>query len=257
MITSYLQGGLGNQLFQISAAIALALENNDKTAFDIKNHDLPKQGRKCEKYLTTIFRNLNFSSNLPIKHVYREPRFSYDKIAYETDMCLVGYFQSEKYFDKYASEIRKLFSMDNHSRNVINNKYGEILANNTVAVHVRRGDYVKFSETHPPCSLKYYNEAITTFAPNTTFLFFSDDIAWCKKNFVQDNFIFIEENEDLVDLYLISMCCNAILSNSSFSWWGAWLNNKADKRIIAPKNWFGPTISHNTKDLIPSHWETL
>ena len=241
MITSYLQGGLGNQLFQISAAVALALENNDNAIFDTKNHDLPYQGRRCEKYLTTIFRNLNFSSNLPIKHVYREPHFSYDKIVYKADMCLVGYFQSEKYFDKHAGAIKRLFSMDSRSCNVINNKYGEVLTNDTVAVHVRRGDYVKLSDTHPPCALKYYNEAMASFAPNTTFLFFSDDMAWCKKNFVQDNFIFIEENEDLVDLYLISMCNSAILSNSSFSWWGAWLSDKADKRVIAPKNWFGPT----------------
>jgi len=257
MITSYLQGGLGNQLFQISAAAALALENNDEVIFDIKNHDLPYQGRKCENYLTTIFRNLHFSSDLPIKYIYREPYFSYNNIEYKSDMCLVGYFQTEKYFEKYADEIRNLFFIDEQTKNIINDKYREILTNKTVAVHVRRGDYLKLSKTHPTCTLEYYNEAMATFPKDTIFLFFSDDIAWCKENFAQDNFVFIEKNEDLVDFYLISICNNAIISNSSFSWWGAWLSDKCDKRIIAPKNWFAGTTTHNTRDLIPLRWETI
>jgi len=257
MITSYLQGGLGNQLFQMSAAISLALENSDEAIFDVINHDLPKQGRKCENYLKTIFRNLNFSSALPIKHVYREPYFHYKNIEYKPDMCLFGYFQSEKYFKKYTNNIKRLFSIDEETKNFINNKYGEILTNNTVAVHVRRGDYLKYSETHPPCTIEYYNEAIATFSKNTTFLFFSDDISWCKKNFIYDNSIFIEKNEDLVDFYLISMCNNAIISNSSFSWWAAWLNEKNGKKIIAPKNWFGSNITHDIKDIIPSRWKII
>ena len=257
MITSFLQGGLGNQLFQISAAISLAIENGDEAAFDVANHHLPLQGRKCENYIKTIFRNLNFSSGLPIKYVYREPYFHYEKINYVPDMALLGYFQSEKYFEKHAGIIRELFSIDEETKNLIDEKYGEVLKKEPIAVHVRRGDYLKFSDTHPPCSIEYYKKAIETFPADSSFLFFSDDIGWCKEMFTQENFIFVEGNEDLLDFYLISLCNGVILSNSSFSWWAAWLNEADGKQILVPKEWFGKKVEHDTKDLIPSRWDVL
>jgi hypothetical protein len=257
MITSYLQGGLGNQLFQISAAIALALDIGTEPVFDMKNHDLPKQGRKCNKYLKTIFRNLKFSSDLPIKQVYREPHFHYKEISPSLNMCLVGYFQSEKYFEKHANHIREVFSVDAETEEVIAKKYGKILEKKPTAVHVRRGDYLQFSAAHPPCSIGYYKDAMARFPDNTTFLIFSDDIPWCKENFLQDNIVFVEKNEDIIDFYLIYMCDGVILSNSSFSWWAAWLSNHKNKRIIAPKRWFGKSMPHNTRDLIPNQWEIM
>tara|TARA_R110002096_G_scaffold78683_1_gene185109 strand:+ start:4828 stop:5601 length:774 start_codon:yes stop_codon:yes gene_type:complete len=257
MITSYLQGGLGNQLFQISAAISLALDMGTEPVFDIKNHDLPKQGRRCDKYLETIFRNIKFSSNLSIKQVYHEPHFHYKKIDPAPNMCLVGYFQSEKYFQKHADYIREAFSIDGKTEEVINKKYGSILKNAPVAVHVRRGDYLQLIDAHPPCSVEYYEKAMASFPDGTTFLMFSDDISWCKENFLRDNVVFIEKNEDIIDFYLIYMCNDVILSNSSFSWWAAWLNNNENKRIIAPRRWFGKAMAHNTRDLIPNQWEMM
>ena len=254
MISSYLQGGLGNQLFQIATAISLALENNTEPIFDVKRHDLPNQGRKCENYLETIFRNLNFSSGLPIKSYYHEPYFHHKEIEYTPDMCLVGYFQSEKYFEKHADIIRDLFSVDEKTKTNIDEKYGEILKKRTVAVHVRRGDYLKYNDVHPPRTVEYYKKAMAAFPKDSTYLFFSDDATWCKENFVQDNCIFVEGEEDILDFYLISMCKNAILSNSSFSWWAAWLNEEG-KTIIAPERWFGSGVDHDTKDLIPSRWK--
>jgi hypothetical protein len=254
MITSFLQGGLGNQLFQISAVISLALENDDDAVFDIKNHDLPKQGRKCENYLKNIFRNLNFSDNLFIKNQYREPFYHYKKIEYKSNMCLIGYFQSEKYFSKHANVIREVFSIDEYSLRIIKQKYEEILKKEPISIHVRRGDYIKYEDFHPPCSLEYYNKAMKQFPENSTFLVFSDDIEWCKQNFVGENFWFVDGNEDYIDLYLMFLCKSAIIANSSFSWWGAWLG-KADK-VIAPNKWFGKT-GNNTKDLFPTHWTLL
>tara|TARA_Y100000310_G_scaffold334101_1_gene413045 strand:+ start:1438 stop:2208 length:771 start_codon:yes stop_codon:yes gene_type:complete len=256
MITSFLQGGLGNQLFQISAAVSLALENNDEAIFDMANHDLPLQGRKCENYIKTIFRNLKFSSGVPLRLIYREPYFHYRKIEYRPDLCLIGYFQSEKYFEKHADVIKSLFSIDEKTKNLINEKYGEVLKKKPVAVHVRRGDYLKFSDTHPPCSTEYYKKAMESYS-DSSFLFFSDDIAWCKDTFVQDNCIFAEDNEDLLDFYLISLCSGVILSNSSFSWWAAWLNEGAKKQIVVPKKWFGKSVEHDTRDLIPSRWKII
>ncbi len=257
MISSYFQGGLGNQLFQIAAAIALAADNKVEAVFDSANHDLPNQGKKCKNYLQTIFRNVNFSSGLNLDTVYHEPLYSHKEIKYTPGMCLVGYFQSEKYFIQHTDMIRNLFSVDDRTSAKIIAKYEEVLKKKTVAVHVRRGDYLKYSDTHPPCTIEYYQTAMAQFPKDSIYLFFSDDIAWCKENFKQSNIIFVEGEEDIYDFYFISMCKSIIISNSSFSWWAAWLNNDRHKTVIAPKRWFGPSVNYDTKDLIPKRWKKI
>ncbi|MBV03469.1 MAG: alpha-1,2-fucosyltransferase [Rhodobacteraceae bacterium] len=260
MLTSFLQGGLGNQLFQIAATLAVSVESGHAVVFNTANHDLPKQGRPCEKYIKTIFRNLNFSSEAAVStdHLYHEPYFHYKKIPpLSGNTCLIGYFQSERYFEKYSSYIRKVFSIDEITKKKINEKYSEVLVKNPIAIHVRRGDYLQFSDTHPPCKMEYYMAAIKEFPDNSNFLVFSDDIAWCKEKFVGREYIFSENNEDLVDFYLISLCSGAIISNSSFSWWASWLGETNNKKIIAPKNWFGESVKFDTRDLLPSRWKII
>ena len=257
MISSILQGGLGNQLFQISAAVSLASDNNDEAIFSIKNHLLPKQGRKCINYLNNIFQNISFNDHLDIRSYYYEPDFSYQEIIYHPYMCLYGYFQSEKYFFKNSNKIRDLFSIDGKSYDIINGKYSFILDKNPISMHVRRGDYLKFKDTHPPCSVEYYNQAISSFSESSIFLVISDDIEWCKENFLGDKFYFVEGNEDYIDLYLMSLCKNNIIANSSFSWWAAWLNRNKEKIVIAPEKWFGNEVQYNTDNLLPSSWETI
>ena len=244
-------------MFQIAAAVSLAKENNDEPVFDVINHDLPNQGRKCHNYIKTIFRNLRFSSRLPLASAYREPHFHYSPIPYAPNMCLVGYFQSEKYFDKYATEIRTLFTVDPHTQAEIDRKYGEVLKEKPIAMHVRRGDYLKYSDVHPPCTLQYYRTAMDNFPENSAFLIVSDDIDWCRESFPDDNVVFVENNEDIVDFYLISQCFGIIISNSSFSWWAAWLSENGEKKIIAPKRWFGGQAAHDIRDLIPSRWKQI
>ena len=95
---------------------------------------------------------------------------------------------------------------------------------------------------------------MNNFPPKTKFLIFSDDITWCKKNFIGDSFIFIENEVDFIDMYLMSMCINNIIANSTFSWWGAWLNKNKNKKIISPINWFGPAKPLNIRDVIPHNW---
>ena len=124
-------------------------------------------------------------------------------------------------------------------------------------MHVRRGDYLKFKDTHPPCSVEYYNQAISSFSESSIFLVISDDIEWCKENFLGDKFYFVEGNEDYIDLYLMSLCKNNIIANSSFSWWAAWLNRNKEKIVIAPEKWFGNEVQYNTDNLLPSSWETI
>lgn len=257
MISSYFQGGLGNQLFQISAALSLAEDNGDKSVFNMAYHDLPKQGRKCKNYLNSILRNVNFSSKYKPSSFYHEPDFCYNKIPYSPNICLVGYFQSEKYFVHNREIIKKTFSIDKESQEIIKSKYDNILNKAPISVHIRRGDYLSSNGVHPVCTKDYYERAFEMFDADSTFLIFSDDIKWCRQNFIGDRYYFAEGNEDYIDLYLMSKCSHNIIANSSFSWWAAWLNDNTHKRVISPKNWFGGDAKFDTKDVRPQGWEMI
>ena len=130
-----------------------------------------------------------------------------------------------------------------------------MLAQKPVSINVRRGDYLNFSDHHPVQPLSYFKDAIEIIGTNRHYLITSDDTNWCKENFVGENFHVIEDIAPVENLYLQSLCYDHIISNSTFSWWGAWLDNKRNKRVISPKLWFGPKLSHiTTKDLIPKAW---
>lgn len=256
MITAYLQGGLGNQMFQISAAVALALENDDQAVFDASKHYLPLQGRRCENYADNIFRNVKFANIQNIENIYNEPSLSYSKIPYKNNLQIRGYFQSEKYFVNHEKEIRNLLAPSLEIEKYIDSKYGHDLSKSNIAsIHIRRGDYLKFSDTHPPCTKEYYAACFRELPSDTTYLVFSDDPVWCEGNFKSDRFKVISGEEDYIDLYLMSKCQNNIIANSSFSWWAAWLNDSKGKKVFAPKRWFGPTGSADTGDIVPEVWE--
>ena len=248
MITCELMGGLGNQLFQIATTTALALRNNDTTFFDIDNHKVSLQGKNAFNYKSNLYQKLNNCVVNDIEFIFNEKGFQYSEIPYKNNLKIVGYFQSEKYFIDYKNEILELFEPNIDVLTYINNKYGNILKNKTCSLHVRHGDYLNLSDSHPPLQLKYYEDAIKYFDNNTLFLVFSDDINWCKTVFKGDNFLFIENEEDYIDLYLMSLCENNIIANSSFSWWGSWLNKNEDKKVIAPSKWFGLTNNHLKTD---------
>jgi hypothetical protein len=231
-------GGLGNQLFQIATTTALALRNNDNACFDIDGHKIGLQGRDAINYKENIFRNL-LNQKIETNNVFEQNGFHYENIPYSKNLKLSGYFQSEKYFIDYRDEILELLSPGEKIEKYIEQKFGEILKKKTCSLHVRHGDYLQLSNYHPPCSVKYYTEAIKMFDDNTLFIIFSDDISWCKSVFRGDNFFFIENEEDYIDLYIMSKCLDNIMANSSFSWWGSWLNKNENKRVIVPSKWFG------------------
>jgi hypothetical protein len=240
-------------LFQVAAAHSLSIDNNDFCVFNDKNSYTVH--KHFNTYTSNIFRNLKISEeNFTL--LYNEPFFQFKKIPYQKNLKLSGYFQSEKYFNHNRNSILDLFSIDDNSKNYIKNKYDDILNKKTCSVHVRRGDYLNLPNHHPVCSLDYYNKTIEMMDVDL-FLVFSDDIEWCRKNFIGDKFIFIDENPDYIDIWLMSLCDNNIIANSSFSWWGAWLNQNENKTVIAPKQWFGSAIQHNTNDLIPETWLRL
>jgi hypothetical protein len=133
-----------------------------------------------------------------------------------------------------------LFEIDEETKEMLLQKYGDILNLETCSLHVRRGNYVERQQYHPLQTVEYYTKSIETIGKDKHYLIFSDDIQWCKENlsFIE-NKTFVEGNKDYEDLYLMSFCKDNIIANSSFSWWGAWLNKNNNKRVIYPSVWFG------------------
>ena len=261
MISCYLQGGLGNQMFQIAATIAAAKACGTSSAFNFEKMCLPTcnihtmDGGNAY-YKNNIFSNLNFCDDIEITKIYHEPRFKYTQIPVEDGLALYGYFQSEKYFSNYEDLIRKTFTVDNHD--FLSTQYDEIISNNiSVSIHIRRNDYLKLGDYHPGCGVEYYEKAAALF-PNATYLIFSDDIKWCRKNMLfLKNIHFVEGLTDVQSMLLMSRCHHNIIANSSFSWWAAWLNNNKEKVVIAPKSWFGPKAPNDTSDLYCEDWRVI
>jgi hypothetical protein len=184
--------------------------------------------------------------------------FHYENIQIEPgDAGLDGFFQSEKYFKEHEKEIKEMFKPNDNIVRTIREKYGDTILNQrTTSIHVRRGDYLKHPNHHPVQTLQYYQKGIElTIDKTDKYIIFSDDILWCREVFQGDKFIFMEDEVDYIELYLMSMCNNNIIANSSFSWWGAWLNNHEDKIVVGPENWFGPAYATwNTNDVLPEEW---
>ena len=236
--------GLGNLMFTIATGEALSIRDGKQMYITKPNG--------YNEYSDNIFRNIKVANEIP-NNIYREKSFTYSEIPVVD--AIDGYFQSEKYFCDYEDFIYNLFAPSDEIQEYINNKYSKIL-NNSTSIHVRRGDYIKFQDKHPICSVDYYLSAIEEIG-EYKFVVFSDDIDWCKSVFEGDAFTFIEGEKDWMDLYLMSQCKNNIIANSSFSWWAAWLNRNISKKIIAPKTWFGQAINHDTSDLIPNRWRKI
>lgn len=260
MVYITLTDRIGNNLFQIAAGASLAYRNNTTFKACIVDYDLPDNAKlkdMVDKYKNTLFRNVEFFNGIPGDSIeYIQPEFHYTAISYFDKIRLTGYFQSEKFFDKEF--VKKLFSIDPETLNYIRDKYSNLFDKEINSIHVRRGDYLRRPQRQPICGMKYYKNAINYLGSKKCYLVLSDDIEWCKTKFKGENFIFSENENPVVDLYLQSMCTNNIISNSSFSWWGAWLNNNPDKIVVTPKQWYGKQLNYlNLKDMLPDDWIRL
>lgn len=259
MVYAILNGRLGNNLFQIATCASLAAKNNtDFCIFPGEYITPPPENLSLidyvKKFDKTILRNANFTSERPAYSVlYQEKNFHFEKIEYVDNMMIDGFFQSEKYFEPEV--VRELYKIDPTTKSYIEEKYGHLFKEEITGLHVRRGDYFGNVDNHPICTLDYFKKAIKYIGKSKRFLVFSDDIAWCKTKFKGDNFFFAENESSIVDIYLQSYCTNNIISNSSFSWWGAWLNPNPNKIVIGPDPWFGVAYQYkDTKDLLPEGW---
>jgi len=236
---------LGNQMFQLANAISYGKRNGLPVS-------IPYWG------YSDVFKG-DFKSKPDTdrqKLLWIEPGFNYTPIP-EGATFLDGYYQSEKYFLDNSNEILKIFTFESKVVDKVSGLYNNILNDERpkVSIHLRRGDYLNLPNHHPVLDIDYFKKAKSIFPKNSIFLVFSDDLEWCKANFTDGDYIFIEGQEDYEDLCLMSLCDHNCIANSTFSWWGAWLNKNPDKIVVAPERWFGPAYSHfSTKDLYCPDW---
>lgn len=292
MIISHLIGGLGNQMFQYAAGRALSLRTNQSFAVNTLNFNryTLHHGYELQRVFdlsVPIAKKLDLSRviglltasaiewGLPSRIVHLFTRSSYVKeesFNYLSEFSelkgshyLEGYWQSERYFKEYAAQIREDFRFKDELTFKNLKIYEEIKSSCSVSCHIRRGDYVnniKTNQIHGVCSKDYYENAIKLIEKrlvNPRFFIFSDDQDWVRDNLIfPENSLFITDNfgkNSFRDMQLMSLCQHHVIANSSFSWWGAWLNPSESKIVVAPRKWFAADIDDS--DLMPKEWIRL
>lgn len=249
MIVPRLIGGLGNQLFQIANAYALARRSGNTMAINYDN------GWYCmsdfahpSKYRENIYSNIPETQMIP-EPTWTESAYSYSQIPLvDGDISLDGYYQSAKYFNDYSEEIKSLFNLDS------SHDCSHLVGDNTVGVHIRRGDYLSVPSIHGILDADYYKRAIDLLDGDNVVIC-TDDPDWAYANFGGDcqisNFV-----EEIDDLNLLSQCKSIIISNSTFSWWGAYLGVEKDN-VIAPNRWFGSDGPQDYHDVYLDNWKKI
>jgi|TARA_R110002050_G_scaffold100799_4_gene208694 hypothetical protein len=260
MITCRLQGGIGNLMFQIAFIEYEGMVSGFKTGYWNVDHQINKCNvdvvhnpslKHADEYLQ-MFRNFKWPRiNKPPSSKINVP-FHFETFAVKDNVLYDGFFQSEKYFPN-RDFILNLFQPSDFVKDKLK-RYDNLFNNTTCSIHVRRGDFLKY-DLHVARKMDYFNEGMSAVGDVNKYLVFSDDIEWCKKNFIGDKFIFIENEKDYVELYLQSQCTHNIISSSTFSWWGAYLNNKPNRKIVGPNQWFSNNKPIN--NIIPDSWITI
>jgi len=253
-------GYLGNKLFIVSAMIGYAQKNNTLV-------NIPK---KVSKEYYKVFKN--FPKN--ISKINDDDYYDYYEMFYECDPTFLdtnvggktninGYFQSKKYWSHCVDVVRNTFEFsDDFIDSVSKSDLANIIKNNrTCSIHVRRGDYLKYSNVYYQTPLYYYKRCVDQIANDVDcFIIFSNDIEYCKKVFKSNKFIFSDFSSNTMnksksqfeDFALMSMCDHNIITNSTFSWWSSFLNKNENKKVFAPTKWF--VDGKNTKDLYLKSW---
>ena len=289
MIIVEISGGLGNQLFQYAFGRTLALRNKCELKLDISTfenyewHEYSLNPFNIKQVIATKKERENLLGiNLPIYERIKRKLFKRQLILITENSLLFdskylevkepaylrGYWQSEKYFTDFKNEILNDLIIQVKPTSENQKILDQIISCNSISLHIRRGNFVNdesVNKRHGTTSLIYYQEAINVInskVSNPVYFIFSDDILWVKTNFnITEKVLFVDVNDaknDFQDLRLISSCKHHILANSTFSWWGAWLNNYQSKIVIAPKQWFADPVKNSFhKNIIPKEWIRL
>lgn len=287
MVIVKLQGGLGNQLFQYAAGRAVAHRNDVPLKLDIgwfesnlqrkfrldrfnisatiaTHEEVAKSAglapaRTRQKVWGRLHRRLPYRW----RSVIREPHYQFEpkSLLANGNSHLIGYWQSEKYFTDIEDILREELTLKAAPDSDNEAALSRIHQTESVSLHVRRQDYVSNpNQTHALCSPAYYHaatEKLTQEVRQPHFFVFSDDMEWarqrirleCPVSYVTHN----GGNREYEDLRLMSSCKHHIMANSTFSWWGAWLNPNAQKTVVAPRRWFNDP-RRDTRDLLPDAW---
>jgi len=279
MVITKLYGGLGNQMFQYAAGLAVARRLDaplfvDTTWFDPRRH--PPESPPLRVYELAAFgirAAIPLRSRLSLRvrkppQVFSERGFRYNPEIEKLsgDVVLDGYWQSYRYFDSIADEVRAAFHLASARSWAAKDLLARITGENAIAAHVRRGDYAanpKLTRKFGLLSREYYDQGTALIGRETgefDVFVFSDDIDWCRANLAfrsARSVTYVSGTEGgHDDMLLITRCRHHVIANSSFSWWGAWLANHPDKIVIAPTRWFNdPPV--DTADLILPEWRRL
>ncbi|MDG1143402.1 MAG: alpha-1,2-fucosyltransferase, partial [Burkholderiales bacterium] len=277
MISTRIRGGLGNQLFQYCAGRALALNHGADLSLDLRDYLRPNAFDAGLQYFNVqtvpterlpvgredgLVSALNKIVRGGALRSYREASLGYDAEfeALRDNTHLKGYWQSEKYFLPFEDQIRSDLRIISEPSQQNLDVRAKISACNAVSLHIRRGDYIsnaKFSAAHGTCDLNYYVRAAAFVAERVddpVIYVFSDDPIWVAQNLkLPFEVHFVDHNDGSMaheDLRLMASCKHHIIANSSFSWWGAWLNPLKDKVVVAPTRWFVDPKKSNP-DILP------
>jgi hypothetical protein len=288
MIIVKLLGGLGNQMFQYAAGMALAKKYGLDIYLDMSYfnewYDMTPRPFELDKFHCDV----RYATPEEIGRIVRRGRLrrTADSILQnqkvlikengqpaaiqsgkKLSVYLDGYWQSENYFKEFEADIRNCFRFRDLFSARTKGLASEIKANrNSVSVHIRRGDYLAseaMANWLGVCSPDYYSRAfqhISASVDQPFYYVFSDDLNWVQENIIKDNSHMLavthnRKEDSWQDMYLMSLCRNHIIANSSFSWWGAWLDANPGKVVIAPDKWFlASELQDQIKNIVPAGW---
>jgi len=252
-----IMGGLGNQMFQWAFGRNLSIVNDldlclETSWYSTKNYD---REFKLNKFPNIKIGCLDGPENI-VRSIYEPNDFTYLDIPnIDLSTMFIGYWQNEKYFKKNLSSVIQDFYMTEEKKIELLSKF-QMVKENSTSIHFRRGDYVS-NPNHPVLPNDYYLNALEIIKNYENIIVFSDDVDWCRKNFKLPKITYIDGLNNIDSLWLMSLCTNNIIANSSFSWWGAYLNQNINKTIICPKRWFNTNSGIDSTQICPYDWNII
>jgi hypothetical protein len=269
MIYVEIMGGLGNQLFQIFCGIAYSIENKVQFKINANKYDVLQRPTYFKNFLKNLSEFI-IHETLSIQTYRENLEFTFEKIPTMTqDFVLYGYYQSYKYFNNHFDDICKMIDLNSQQETIF--KKNNLLlsgAKKPISIHFRIGDYIHIKNTHPILNIEYYIDSIhylktklPNFEENYYLLIFGE---FCDDMQIMYNIEIIKNHTnieiikcdynipDYEQLLLMSLCSHNIIANSTFSWWGAYLNKNCNKIVCYPSKWIG--FTDNVLDLFPETW---
>lgn len=276
----WIDGGLGNQMFQYALALKQQqmgkIVKIDVTKYETHHwhndfeldrvfglecpfadlKEIKKFGYRKANRWTEFLRKTPFGK----KTIYNHESYSFDSYVLDLDGYYIeGYWQSEQYFSDIEEIVRKTYVFPELEQDWQKELVRSMRETHSVSVHIRRGDYLNYPNLNGICTLDYYKNAMNYFRGryhgNVCFYIFTNDFEWTKSHFTDADCCFVQGNtgkESYRDMQLMSLCEHNVIANSSFSWWGAWLNANKEKTVIAPERWVNS--EEDTSAVVPESW---